>query len=89
MAKKNALNKTALTLADFEKDGFLFQESIGSKYTISNIILKHYNRLFENETINASPRYQRPYNYNDDDGSGGAEWQKDLLAAFIKGEFIF
>jgi len=88
MAKKNALNKTALTLADFEKDGFLFQESIGSKYTISNIILKHYNRLFENETINASPRYQRPYNYNDDDGSGGAEWQKDLIAAFIKGEFI-
>lgn len=88
MAKKNALNKPAITLADFEKDGFLFQESIGNKYNISNIILKDYYRLFENETIDASPRYQRPYNYNDNDGSGGSLWQRNLIGAFIKGEFI-
>lgn len=88
MAKKNALNKTVITLADFEKDGFLSNESLRFKHTISNIFLKDYYKLFSNETINASPRYQRPYNYNDDDGSGGSDWQKNLIANFIRGEFI-
>lgn len=89
MAKKHAQNKTALTLADFEKDGYLFQEKInGNKFIVSNVFLKDYNKLFENQTINSSPRYQRPYTYNDNDGSGGADWQKGLIAAFINGEFI-
>lgn len=88
MAKQNA-QQSVLELSSFQKEGFLQQQlSKGNKFTISNVKIGDYYQLFTNSIINPSPRYQRPYTYNDTFGGEGSEWQQGLVAATSKGEFI-
>ncbi len=88
MAKQNA-QQSVLDLSSFQKEGFLQQQlSKGNKFTISNVKIGDYYQLFTNSIINPSPRYQRPYTYNDTFGGEGSEWQQGLVAATSKGEFI-
>ncbi len=88
MAKQNA-QQSVLDLSSFQKEGFLQQQlSKGNKFTISNVKIGDYYQLFANSIINPSPRYQRPYTYNDTFGGEGSEWQQGLVAATSKGEFI-
>jgi hypothetical protein len=88
MAKQTA-QQSVLELSSFQKEGFLQQQlSKGNKFTISNVKIGDYYQLFANSIINPSPRYQRPYTYNDTFGGEGSEWQQGLVAATSKGEFI-
>lgn len=88
MAIKNA-QQSVLDLTSFQKEGYLYtQLSNGNKFTIANVKIGDYYQLFTNSILNASPRYQRPYTYNDVYGGEGSEWQKGLVAATAKGEFI-
>jgi hypothetical protein len=89
MAKRISQSTSALSLADFQKDGYLFHQlSNGNKFTMTNVPIGVYNQLFTNSTINPTPRYQRPYTYNDTFGGEGDDWQRSLVAAVTKGEFI-
>lgn len=88
MANKSA-HQSVLDLTAFQKEGFLDKQlSNGNKFTIANIRIGDYHHLFTNSILNPSPRYQRPYTYNDVYGGEGSEWQKGLVAATSKGEFI-
>ena len=88
MANKNA-QQSVLGLTSFQKEGFLHQQLLnGNKFTITNVKIGDYYHLFTNSIINPSPRYQRPYTYNDTFGGEGSEWQQGLVAATAKGEFI-
>jgi hypothetical protein len=88
MAIKNA-QQSVLELTSFQKEGFLHTQLLnGNKFTIANVKIGDYYQLFTNSIINPSPRYQRPYTYNDTFGGEGSEWQQGLVAATSKGEFI-
>lgn len=48
-----------------------------------------YKTLWDAGSINKNPIYQRPYWYFDEDpNQWGQQWQKELICAFLNGEFI-
>ena len=78
-----------LTSEDFRAGGSLFNHyESGDQYFVSNISVGVYFNLFEQQVIDASPRYQRPYTYLDTVGGVGDDWQRELIADMLRGSFI-
>lgn len=78
-----------LTIRSFNTEGDLLTfKKKGNQYHVSNISIGSYKELFENEILDPSPRYQRPYTYKDTPNGDGSSWQRELIADIFEGSFI-